>query len=193
VWDAKDIHSRLAAARAADPHLRRFGASRHQYRLGRRLSKLSVTAFESAHHVPLPDAYRDFLLKVGNGGAGPDYGLFPLDGQGLRDLERHERFQPGYLSTGFPHTEAWNRDTYPPGHDRPHVDALSEDEYFDARWTNGTLVIAEFGSGAFHRLVTAGPARGQVWLDDRAADGGLVPEADFYTWYSDWLNGQPTL
>jgi SMI1 / KNR4 family (SUKH-1) len=191
VWDAKEIHSRLAAMRAADPSLERFGASRHRHRLGRRLGKRSVTSFESAHGVPLPDAYRSFLLEVGNGGAGPNYGLFPLDGHGMRDLERNERFRPGYLAIGFPHTEVWNRDYYPRDQDRPSSELLSEDEYFDARWTIGSLVIAEFGSGAFHRLVVAGPARGQVWLDDRAADGGLTPETDFYTWYNNWLNSQP--
>jgi hypothetical protein len=88
VWDAKEIQARLAAIRAADPGLDRFGASRHRHRLGRRLSKGSVTSFESAHGVPLPEAYRSFLLDVGNGGAGPHYGLFPLDGRGMRDLER---------------------------------------------------------------------------------------------------------
>jgi hypothetical protein len=193
MWEAKKVHSRLAAIRAADPDLERFGASRHRHRLGRRLGKLSVTAFESAHGVTLPDAYRSFLLEVGNGGAGPNYGLFTLDGQGMTDLERDERFRPRYLATGFPHTEAWNPNYNPPGRDRPNPALLSEDEYFDAGWTTGTLVIAEFGCGAFHRLVVAGPARGQVWLDDRASDGGLTPETDFYSWYNNWLNDQPTL
>ena len=67
------------------------------------------------------------------------------------------------------------------------ADMMTEDEYFDERRTSGSLVIAEFGCGAFYRLVITGPARGQVWFDDRAADGGLTPEAEFRAWYLDWL------
>jgi hypothetical protein len=56
--------------------------------------------------------------------------------------------------------------------------------------TTSSLVIAEFGCGAFHRLIITGSTRGQVWFDDRAADGGLTPEADFPDWYHDWLRNR---
>ncbi|WP_232660616.1 hypothetical protein [Pseudonocardia sp. TRM90224] len=86
----------------------------------------------------------------------------------------------------------WNPANYVDA-DEPHrpVDSISEDEYFDVRRTAGSLIIAEFGCGAFHRLVVTGPARGQVWFDDRASDGGLSPQTDFRTWYEGWLEDQP--
>jgi hypothetical protein len=68
---------------------------------------------------------------------------------------------------------------------------MSEDEYFDLRWTAGSLIIAEFGCGAFHRLIVSGPARGQVWFDDCANDAGLTPGAEFEPWYLDWLTNLP--
>ncbi len=189
MWDAKDIHARLAAARAADRDLTRFGANRHRHQLGPVLTEAEVTRFEAEHGVTLPTAYRSFLLEVGDGGAGPYYGLFPLNGDGMSDLERAERFRPGYLATPFPHTKPWNPDNYVPDADRPGPPGvMTEDEYFDERWTTGSLVIAEIGCGAFHRLVITGEARGQVWFDDRAADSGLAPEADFHDWYQDWIN-----
>lgn len=191
MWDANDIHARLAAIRVADPGLQRFGASRHQHRLGPTLSEADVAAFEAQHRVTLPENYRTFLLEVGNGGAGPHYGLFPLHGEGMRDVDREERFRAGHLATPFPHTQAWNPDYDVPvlGRSGP-VDRMTEDEYFDERWTTGSLIVAEFGCGAFHRLVITGTARGQVWFDDRAADNGLVPEADFHAWYEAWVHNQ---
>jgi hypothetical protein len=36
-------------------------------------------------------------------------------------------------------------------------------------------------------LVVTGPARGQVWIDDRGADAGIDPETDFTDWYLGWL------
>src|SRR5262245_44901173 len=42
--------------------------------LGPRLDISEVEAFEDWHHVRLPEAYRQFLTRVGNRGAGP-YGL----------------------------------------------------------------------------------------------------------------------
>lgn len=112
-------------------------------------------------------------------------GLYPLSGDGLREDDRNERWQLGHLATPFPLTRRWN-----PWESRD-PNAVSNDEYlasFDARRVTGSLVIAEFGSGAFHRLVVTGPARGQVWFDDRAADGGLAPEAGFPAWYQNWLH-----
>lgn len=184
MWNATDIHTRLAAIRAADPDFRRFGARRHRHQLGPVLTEATVSRFETQHGITLPTAYRSFLLDVGDGGAGPHYGLFPLSGYNMRDLERDEQSWAGYLATPFPHTQPWNPDHHPPDPDQPGPPAMmTENEYFDPRWTAGSLVIAEFGCGAFHRLVITGPALGQVWFDDRAADGGLTPEAEFHAWY----------
>jgi hypothetical protein len=157
--------------------------------------------------VVLPAAYRCFLLEVGDGGAGPGYGIYSLSGDGMNPLELEERLVPGQLAAPFPHTSAWNPPNYLAGPDRPAPDpptpagpdlpvplagALTEEEYFDRRWTGGSMVLAHYGCGAFYRLVLTGPARGQIWFDDRVADGGLRPDApDFAHCYHDWLD-QPT-
>ncbi|MFE0171429.1 SMI1/KNR4 family protein [Streptomyces sp. NPDC059002] len=60
-----------------------FGADFHEY--GHRfelrpvLTEEQVAAMERRRGVTFPAEYRSFLLEVGAGGAGPDYGLFPVD------------------------------------------------------------------------------------------------------------------
>src|SRR4051794_40138647 len=64
-----------------DPKRKVFGASAHQYKLNPRLAVSIVEAFEDRHGLRLPDDYRAFITEVGNGGAGPHYGLFPFGQQ----------------------------------------------------------------------------------------------------------------
>lgn len=54
-----------------------FGAEAHQFAMHAPITEHDLTAFESKHGVRLPEDYRAFLLAVGNGGAGPYYGLLP--------------------------------------------------------------------------------------------------------------------
>src|SRR5262245_3746376 len=55
-------------------------------RLNPTLSEAHVAAFERAHCIALPEGYRDFLLRVGDGGLGP--------GGGLADLAEAARRSP---------------------------------------------------------------------------------------------------
>ena len=56
-----------------------FGESKHGFRLGPPLGEGELAAFEQVHGVSLPAGYRAFLTEIGNGGAGPYYGLVPLE------------------------------------------------------------------------------------------------------------------
>jgi hypothetical protein len=172
-----DVRARLAAARAGDPGLRRFGASEHRYALRPPLDGASVAAFESRHNVVLPAEYRRFLLEVGSCGAGPHYGLYPLDGSGMQAVDIAERERPGHLAASFPHTAAWNP-----------VGTISAAEYAADARTAGSLVVCHFGCGAVYRLIVTGAARGQVWFDDRCSAAGLIPGPSFDRWYGEWLH-----
>jgi hypothetical protein len=182
VWDAAHVRARLSAMAVADPECAVFGAGRHRYRLGARLSESKVTRFERRYGITLPASYRAFVTEIGDGGAGPYYGLYRLDGSDIPARDRDDRGVPGFLATPFPHVAAWN----PNAEHSP--ERMSDDEYFAPQWSAGSLVVAEYGCGAFFRLVVSGPACGQVWFDDRAADGGLTPGPDFRDWYLAWLD-----
>ena len=149
------------------------GYERHSVPVRRGISGDSAGAAAS----PSPGAkphnhFRAFLTEVGNGGAGPSYGLYDLEEAFRLDaIETHEGPLQFY-ATPFPHTADWN----------PPLEAQPED-YEEGRRITGSLVLAEFGCGAFHRLVL----NGEVWFDDRCADGGVVRERDFIEWYMTWF------
>ncbi len=75
---ANKLCRQLARAGEHDQGLSRFGADSHNYQLDPPASEETIAAFEARCGISLPEGYRDFLLWMGNGGAGPFYGLYPL-------------------------------------------------------------------------------------------------------------------
>lgn len=159
---------------------------------GREVTESTVAAFEKAQRIRLPEDYRAFLLAVGEGAAGPDYGLLTLEGA----LE--ERGKTIYdLADEFPAPEST----------RDHLDFS----------VGGILPIQYSGCSYFSGLITTGPCRGQVWssVEDRPGwvpcsnasirvkdddyrgyyDAVLAPanakyRLGFAAWYASWLEGE---
>lgn len=122
-----------------------FGASKHRYQFNPPLAIEQVEAFEQRYNITLPTPYRRFITEVGNVGAGPYYGVMPLE------------FEAPYLLQPFPSTEPFE---------------LSDDD--DDRWDDpipGAITVAEYGSGIFMLLVVRGDAAGEVWVDARYESG----------------------
>jgi len=82
-----------------DTKFRVFGSEKHRYNFRPRLSEKDIRLFEKTNRIHLPDDYRWFLLKLGNGGAGPDYGI-----ETIKDAAFERE-----LSIPFPYT---NRNSY---------------------------------------------------------------------------------
>ncbi|MFN8373093.1 MAG: SMI1/KNR4 family protein [Anaerolineae bacterium] len=171
-----DIKIKLALLRGRDPHYQVFGANVHRYRMSAPLSEEQVEAFEEQYGVTLPAGYRDFLLNVGGGGAGPYYGVLPLG--------YHKAALP-LLAQPFPHTSDWNEDDLP------------DDDYFSDELIRGAMRICNTGDGGYELLVVTGAASGTLWADGRYANQGLMPlphsrdpllPMDFLDWYMDWLD-----
>jgi SMI1 / KNR4 family (SUKH-1) len=201
------LKSKLVRLRDLDQSYELFGSEHHKYKLKPCLSTLDIQKFEDKYQVNLPEEYREFLLEIGNGGAGPGYGLPGIDTNFLNQ----ENSDSSYLSQPFMLTQEWN--------DLDLMQASHEEGnpvYFYPNFVQGTMVIAEYGCGVEARLVITGAEKGNIWIDDRTNEAGIYPlsphcaaffhddpniEGDlyesieevktamgFYDWYSDWLS-----
>jgi hypothetical protein len=159
--DIIELVDMLRRLRAADTRFRVFGSKHHHYRLGPTLRERELAAFESENRIRLPNDYRRFLAVVGNGGAGPFYGLEPLSTFG-RDLS-----QPFQITTA---TDALTDE---------ELEALGDrDEY------PGILEFCHQGCAIHSYLVVNGATYGTIW-DGREVfyPTGLA----FGDWYRRWL------
>jgi hypothetical protein len=166
-----------------------FGVKSHRFKLDPPLSEHLIHQFETRYRVTLPNDYRNFLLHMGNGGAGPYYGILPLEewddifyfeNPVLRDqvlaapclltpaLERETHWCEQLAGTDWEHryyeTEAWH----------PY---------------QGTLPICSQGCTYYSVLILNGPERNRVCnIDQSLQPPQFSPHANFLDWYEDWLN-----
>lgn len=189
------IKRKLAELRQKDRALQVFGAGTHQYRLNGVKSQATLEQFEGIHGIRLPEGFRNFLLTVSNGGAGPYYGLVPLEYSLSSDIDRLSITTEISPSKPFRFTEAWNME---------FDDSLEDEEYFrqkdelyyNDQWVDGLLRIANFGCGVSINIVVNGPEYGHIWVDDRCNEQGIYPDTyfgnkdriDFLSWYELWLD-----
>ena len=208
----ENIKAKLQKLASIDTKLQLFGASTHKYNLQPTLTTQAVQAFEALHNVSLPEGYAAFLTQVGNGGAGPFYGLKPLeDGTILFKGKSSAEDIKLDLSKPFPHTISWNvdEDELEDLHDKIEdaADAGNtklEQELYEQKWKMiseahhdyGRLNLADYGRGVHISLIVNGPQAGFMWTDDRANDGGIYPSNElgnftkisFLDWYELWLD-----
>lgn len=205
--DANDIRERLRRLGALDAARRVFGAIGHNYVLNPPLDKSILNAFEQQHGISLPDDYRQFLTQIGNGGAGPAYGLFPF---GHDDVGRWEdTMLLGDVGQPFAYSEPWNlSDEFwksepridegmsPEDEDRlwEEWDRRENEAYWNPALMNGAIPICHIGCALRQWLVVHGPQHGYVWDDRRVDHAGLSPALDvdgkpltFAAWYLSWL------
>ena len=167
------------------------------------VSPTAHAAFVRRHKVRLPADYRRFVTDVGNGGAGPNYGLFPLgermDMRGLVPWGENDGVV-GVLSEAFPHRRPWNDLTGEPTEEDENderydqkMKAFSE-RYFSPGYVNGALPLSDLGCALSHWLVVTGPEAGHVWCDYRSDYRGILPlsiggqgRVSFLRWYGAWL------
>ncbi len=194
------IAAALEQLRTASPQPEVFGARHHGFVLHQRLPESQIAAFESQYRVKLPTDYRWFLTDLGNGGAGPYYGLFRLgERMDVRDLVRWEENDGvvGVLSEPFPHAGPWNDLTGEPAEEDELYDRKMKifyERYFSPRYMNGAVPIADLGDALAHWLVITGPEAGYVWCDYRSDYRGILPlsigqleRVTFLQWYGAWL------
>jgi hypothetical protein len=162
----------------------------HRYQLNRCLAETEILAFESHQRVSLPEDYRNFILQIGNGGAGPFYGIYPLGQDGDRPMRESVLDN---LHKWFLHQDSWDAPSDEEHTVFEHPD-FDEAHYFSDDVMQGAMPICTQGCATDYWLVVSGPVKGTIWLDDRANGNGIEPMEDddgdlvkFGAWYLEWL------
>jgi hypothetical protein len=206
------ISRKLGQLKILDSQLQLFGADTHKYLLNPVLTSQQVAQFETEYQVALPEAFAAFLTTIGNGGAGPFYGMQPLEDSRINFWDTTENADHQYfnLSKPFPHTESWNieaqlNELY------EKIDEANEagneeleEALFEKKWEMiggeehdfGRLYTTDYGCGVKISLIVNGPEKGNMWTDDRTNDAGLYPTTElgnkdkisFLDWYELWLD-----
>ena len=173
----KNIQQQLEKLRALDSNESIFGSNTHHYQLNPTLSQNEIEHFEQQHNIVLPKDYKDFLLTIGNGGAGPNYGLFKLNEFFTgRHYGSDINIPDTFLSTPFPFSQK-----------RPYFYTDESDETL-VKELFGSITLSHEGCGYYNMLIVTGDAAGTVWIDACCSDGGMHLIFDNFTdWYLNWL------
>lgn len=201
--DRARILAKLEELRQLDPQRELFAAYAHGYALAEPVDPALLAKVETALGGPLPDDYRRFLVEVGDGGAGPYYGILPLEealarcalnDESLNELPALTRDFPLAADVDFGtlagKAASWDE----------HVRRLGADPAYAARWDElreqymappfdgGWLPICDYGCADFFFIVLRGPRRGTVWVNSvDGATGLYCLEVGFGDFHARWL------
>lgn len=191
------LKEKVSLLKIMDKDFTTHGAKKHKYQFNPTLSEKEIEDFEQQYQVRLPEDYRAFLMRVGNGGAGPQDGLLPLK-------ETVEFCNPqipckwgswyhSSSSPGFRELEAIIDDKIP--QDKLTAEEIQDAEQYNQR--NGSIrLYGKRSSDQFFNLyfseylIVNGEAYGKVWRDD-------IPQSEIYVFggyetfiedYTDWLD-----
>ncbi|MFF8916670.1 SMI1/KNR4 family protein [Streptomyces sp. NPDC015032] len=178
-----------------------FGSEGHQWVLEDPLSPQELLEVEEQMAVELPEDYREFLLHVGAGGAGPSYGIFVLkktategwrwfnDGRGLVDHSRIGKPFPNPLHASADDLQdaldADHPDEYPERYPDPNSEeakaakrawAVRSRQLDEDLRTTGALPVCHHGCGSTEWLAITGPEQGTMWCDPEGDGVHLIPD-----------------
>ena len=77
--ECKSIEEKLKKLIELDKDFSIFGSESHEYIINSKLTEEEIQNFEAKNQLTLPSEYREYLKNIGNGGAGPFYGLLELE------------------------------------------------------------------------------------------------------------------
>lgn len=181
IYTQEYIKDLVARAAKADPEYKVFGASSHKYQLYPPVSLEKVRALEKKFQIKLPENYVYFLTQISNGGAGPYYGLYPLE-----ELERRQEceiendmWEP-FINKDLT-KEKWNE----------AVDIMEngDDDQYDKvhqQITTGAFIIGTQGCTYDHLLLCEGSEKGKIVYIDWNLDYDYPPfltKMSFWDWY----------
>jgi hypothetical protein len=202
---AQGVRRRIEMLAVADAGRRVFGASKHGYRVSVQHEDGAIERLEAAVGTPVSDAHRALLRVVGDGGAGPYYGLLSVE-ESLARITRRSGMLAGLardcpLESDVPIGELVPQEpTWAEHVSRLESDPASEDRFDELAahygappFSDGVLPICDYGCGDFFFLVMRGPKRGSVWANCLDGATGLFNlDVDVLGFVERWLDRAET-
>lgn len=184
----------LEQAHRIDPKCELFGASKHQYKLNPPINETVVREVEEQYHFKFPADYFQFITRVANGGAGPDYGIMPFedslmtraynDFQEAYKCSLKKPFIPRRMMREEVENYAFAKTAYEQNPDKYFIYEKEEDDICS---TDGFFVLGTHGCQWDFGLIVSGERKGQVFDTDN--EGGYAFAAhSFNTFYQKWLD-----
>lgn len=187
-----NIKKKINELKLKDSDCENFGADTHQYKLNPAIKGNIIETFERVHSICLPESYRLFITNIGDGGAGPCYGLYSFQ----KAIELSVDADAGvWLADEFPLTNQ-DVDNYfqhcQQCEDEGETDLIKKITMPDP--LPNMLCLAEYGCNCFYILVVNGEQKDTVWLID--GDNNTISpvlneykkQRTFIDWYGSWLD-----
>lgn len=186
MFDRQQIKKILARAQEIDPGCEAFGASKHRYQFRPPLAADFVRKAEGQYGFRLPEDYFRFITEIGDGGAGPGYGIGPFAAASFQHLAlpfELRPMQPDEVEE-YAITSAEN---YAKSPERYFVYAEPDEDSPCA--AAGFLVLGTHGCQWDFGLITAGGRFGQVFDIDNEGSCAFVAASfdEYYQLWLDWL------
>ncbi len=185
----EEVERILEQARRMDPQLEMFGVSEHQYKLGSPVDLTFVRSIEEKYHFRFPEDYVQFITEVGDGGAGPGYGLYPFsyyctEAESAKEANARKKYlhRLGRELRLLPIEPEWLDDF-----------CISQEDYkknpekYVLYGPYGFFHLGTHGCWRDFGLVTAGERYGQVFIYDTEGAFELAASS-FQAFYQDWLD-----
>ncbi|MFG6384346.1 MAG: SMI1/KNR4 family protein [Lachnospiraceae bacterium] len=176
-----------------------FGAARHQYHLNPPIRASFVRQIEKRYGFKLPEDYFHFITEIGDGGAGPDYGIEPF----VAFLEKKENPRAEEYAVAYQCSLAKEfklrpmkvneveeyaiamKEVYLENPKQYFVDDAFHEE--DLCITNGFFVLGTHGCQWDFGIAVSGEKRGQIFDMDNEGAYGFVAYS-FEEFYQNWLD-----
>lgn len=172
-----------------------FGDKGPKYLLNPCMTLEEVEAFEAQHAVRLPEDYRCFLLRLGNGAAnrGVPYALNDAARGRLlaRPFPLVAAYAPGELQAILKEYQQELQEISDDLHQyNPHeLHELIADQLYE--WTSHGALRLEWSPDRSDLLVVTGPEHGKIWFQERFDRGSIRPAGmSFLDWYEAGLAEQ---
>ncbi len=183
------IMRRLAdEGRRIDPGLKAFGACRHEWRFNPPARIEEVQALEHELNITLPEGLVRYLTQLGNGGCGPDYGIYSID-----EIRRKSSWLPDNPDLPVLLSPEMNKsewEEFVRGYD-----SIPYDENYDdaaarylGRLTAGTVAVSAPGCTLQSLLICRGAYSGRIVTVDFDLRTNMPPL--FCERFAQWCTGE---